>query len=69
MMLGWTQASWIKLYNFQLAPGTAVDENITLSAIENGPPPPGQFAGIDQQEFPSMLIEIYTNLVAILFKM
>lgn len=47
MMLGWTQASWLKLYNFLAAPGTAVDDTITLSAIEAGTPSAGQFAGIE----------------------
>ena len=47
MMLGWTQASWIRLYNFQTAPGTTVDDTITLSAVENGISCSGQFAGIE----------------------
>jgi CARDB len=46
MMLGWVQPAWVKLYNF-LASGATVDETITLAAIENGPPPAGQFAGIE----------------------
>lgn len=47
MMLGWTQASWLKLYNFLSAPGGSVDELVAVSAIEAGPPGPGQFAGIE----------------------
>ena len=47
MMLGWTQASWIKLYDFQASPGTMVDDTITLSSVESGSPPAGQFVGIE----------------------
>ena len=47
MMLGWTQTAWIKLYNFAAAPGTMVDDTLTMSAVENGPPAAGKFAGIE----------------------
>jgi hypothetical protein len=47
MMLGWTQASWIQLYDFLASPGTMVDDTLTLSAVEGGPPPAGQFAGVE----------------------
>jgi M6 family metalloprotease-like protein len=47
MMLGWIQAPWVRLYNFQAAPGTLVDDMLTLSAIEAGAPPTGQFAGVE----------------------
>jgi hypothetical protein len=47
MMLGWTQTSWFKLYDFLASPGTQVDDPVTLSAVESGPPPAGQFIGIE----------------------
>ena len=47
MMLGWTQATWIKRYDFQAAPGTLVDDTFTLTAIESGPPPAGKFSGVE----------------------
>lgn len=47
LMLGWLQPGWIKLYNFQGAPGTTVDDTVTLSAVESGPPPAGQLLGLE----------------------
>lgn len=46
LMLGWAQPAWLKLFNFRNA-GVDIDEPVTLSPIEDGPPPPGKFAGIE----------------------
>jgi len=47
MMLGWIPATWVKLYNMRGVSGTTLDDHVTLSAVESGLPPPGQFAGIE----------------------
>lgn len=48
MMLGWIPASWLKLYNFMsgITPASGGDL-ITLSPIERGAPPAGQYAGVE----------------------
>lgn len=48
MMLGWVPASWLKLYNFVsgVAPASGGDL-ITLSPIERGAPPAGQYTGVE----------------------
>ncbi|MGH8974391.1 MAG: hypothetical protein ACRD0C_14470, partial [Acidimicrobiia bacterium] len=48
MMLGWVHPSWIRPFNF--ANSTAVDETLTLQAVESIPqsgPPAGRWAGIE----------------------
>jgi hypothetical protein len=45
MMLGWVEASHVKLYNFQTV--GPVDETVTLHASDLGTPPAGRFSAIE----------------------
>lgn len=46
MMLGWLPAGWILPFDFSTA-AAAVDQTVTLSPVELGTPPAGQFAAIE----------------------
>lgn len=46
MMLGWVPGNRIRSFNFQALGGAAVDETVTLHAIEEQPPA-GSFSGVE----------------------
>ena len=46
MMLGWVPASWVQAFNFASS-GAPLDQNVTLSPIEQGPPPAGRIAAAE----------------------